>query len=189
MKGRLLKSDVVTDETADIVRRAAGGDRAAFAELYRLHVDRVHAVCLRLSGDPARAEELVQDVFIRTWRKLGTFGGRSRFSTWLHRLTVNVALDGLRQDQRWHLRFDEADAMESTEAEAAAVSAAGAVEARLDLERAIATLPPGARTVLVLRDVEGMKYRDVAEATGLALGTVKAQIHRARRLLRERLDR
>lgn len=143
----------------------------------------MYAVCLRLSADRGRAEELTQDVFVRVWQKLSTFRGDARFSTWLHRVATNVAIEALRADQRWHLRFDDETEPPGRRSEA------GRVEARLDLERAVVTLPPGARTVLVLRDIEGFKYEEVAEITGLALGTVKAQIHRARRLLRERLDR
>lgn len=140
-----------------------------------------------MCADRARAEELTQDAFVRAWERLSSFRGESRFSTWLHRLTVNVVLESTRADQRWHLRFLPEESVSDREARAS-TGPAGRIEARLDLERAVASLPPGARMVLVLRDIEGYRYREVAEMTGLAIGTVKAQIHRARRLLRERLS-
>src|SRR5712692_10125336 len=134
-----------------LIHRAQQGDQAAFAALYREHVGRVYALCLRLTADPARAEELTQDAFVRAWERLAGFRGESTFSSWLYRLTVNVVC--------------------------------------LDLERAVATLPAGAREVFVLHDVERYRHEEIAELTGIAVGTSKAQLFRARRLLRERLRR
>lgn len=181
------------DPAAEWVRRAQAGDAEAFAELYRQNLERVYAICLRISADRVRAEELTQDVFVRAWEKLSTFRGGSAFSTWLHRVAVNLVIEAMRTERRWHLRFLPEEASRGL----AAASGEGArgwreatgVHVRIDLERAVASLPPGARTVLVLRDIEGYKYEEVAKMTGLSLGTVKAQIHRARRLLRSRLDR
>lgn len=169
---------------SDWVRRAQQGDETAFEQLYRANVGRVYALCLRISGDPARAEELTQDVFVRAWEKLASYRGESAFFSWLYRLAVNVALADLRSERR------RAKGVWATE-ELPSDVAAKAVNpgARIDLERAIASLPPGARAVLVLHDIEGYRHGEIAELTGLAPGTSKAQLHRARRLLKEALDR
>lgn len=168
---------------AEVVRRAQRGDVAAFEELYRAHSGRIYAVCLRLLADPARAEDLTQDTFIRAWEKLGTFRGRSAFSTWLHRLAVNLTIGYLRGRARFDSRTDDEERAERA-APVREHSAAG-----VDLERAIAALPPQARTVFVLFDVEGYRHREIAEMTGLAEGTCKAHLHRARQLMRKALER
>ena len=168
---------------AALVRDAQAGDAAAFERLYRLHVGRVYALCLRLAGDRSRAETLTQDVFVRAWRKLGTFAGRSAFSTWLHRLAVNVVVEEIRADARRNGRvvmMEDVSLVETPGREAPAGTA-------LDLERAIAALPAGARLVFVLHDVQGYRHEEIAALTGVAVGTSKAQLHRARRLLREEL--
>lgn len=170
---------------ASVVRRAQQGDAAAFEQLYRQNVNRVYAVCLRLCGDGARAEELAQDVFVRAWEKLGGFEGKSAFSTWLHRLAVNVVLSDRRSEKVRVNRVFGTEQPELYERPGRAVEPGHAI----DLERAIATLPKGARTVFVLHDVEGFKHEEIAELHGLAVGTCKAQLHRARRLLREALGR
>ena len=166
------------------VRRAQQGDAAAFEELYRTHAGRVHALCLRLEGDQARAEELTQDVFVRAWERLGTFRGESAFGTWLHRLAVNVVLADRRTLWRRgrRLLFTDDPAAFERPGEAASGSSG-------DLETAIAGLPRGARTVFVLHDVEGYTHEEIARLSGIAEGTSKAQLFRARRLLREALDR
>ena len=164
---------------SDLIERAQRGDAGAFARLYRDNVERVYAVCLRMSGDPERAERLTQDAFVRAWRALPAYRGQARFSTWLHRIAVNVVLENHRSTRRRDLRH-----------QAAAVGppvAAEHTEIRLDLERAIAALPAGARMMVVLHDIEGYGYEEIAGLTGVALGTVKSQIHRGRRLLRESL--
>lgn len=167
------------------VRRAQDGDRAAFEELYREHVGRVFAVCLRMAGDRGTAEELTQDVFIQAWRTLGSFRGDSAFGSWLHRLAVNVVLGRVRADKRRWARVFETDDAAAFERE----GRCGSADTGIDLERAIAALPEGARTVFVLYDVEGYTHEEIARLTGIASGTSKAQLHRARRLLREALDR
>jgi len=166
------------------VRRALTGDAEAFAELYRSHAGRVYAICLRLEGDPARAEELTQDVFVRAWQRLGTFRGESAFGTWLHRLTVNVVLASRRSLWRRGRRFIGTD-------DPSRYEQVGEVRAgeSLDLEQAIAGLPPGARTVFVPHRIEGYTHEEIATASGIAEGTSKAQLFRARRLLREALER
>lgn len=172
------------EPTSALVRRASAGDAEAFGALYRAHAGRVYALCLRLEGDAARATELTQDVFVRAWERLGGFRGESAFGTWLHRLAVNVVLQDRRAAWRRERRVQPVEAPERLEA---AAPASGAEP--LDLERAIAALPPGARAVFVLHDVEGYGHAEIAAMTGIAEGTSKAQLFRARRLLREALDR
>ena len=165
------------------VEQAQAGDLEAFEELYRQHVGRVYALCLRMCGNAREAEELTQDAFVRAWEKLDSFHGASAFSSWLHRLTVNVVLGSWRSKGRHRERVVAiADAQE-------AVDRGHDPRPRLalDLESAIAGLPAGARTVFVLHDIEGYRHRDFAELTGLAVGTSKTQLHRARRLLRKAL--
>ncbi len=171
-----------------VVERAQAGDVAAFERLYRENVDRVFALCLRLSGDRGRAEELTQDVFVRAWQKLGSFEGKSAFSTWLHRIAVNVVLGERRADGNRLARVAPTDDLEAAEA-SAPPRRAHDPGIGIDLERAIATLPPGARAAFVLHDVEGYKHEEIARMRGWAVGTCKAQLHRARKLLREALGR
>jgi len=166
-----------------LVARAARGDVAAFEELYRLNAGRVHALCLRMSGNQALAEELVQESFVRAWQKLGSFRGASAFSTWLHRLTVNVVLGHQRSTNRREVRVAGLAADEMPDRVAPEAHPGQTV----DLERAIRALPDGARTVFVLHDVEGLRHREISRLPGIAVGTSKAQLHRARKLLREAL--
>jgi RNA polymerase sigma-70 factor (ECF subfamily) len=167
---------------SDLVRRAQAGDRSAFQRLYEDHVGRIYALCLRLTGDPEEAMDRTQDAFVRAWGKLGSFRGEAAFPTWLHRLTVNVVLSDRRSAGRRERRADAA-AVEGPRVQPAPRAGLG-----VDLERAIARLPPGARAVFVLYDVEGYRHEEIAEMTGIASGTSKAQLHRARRLLREALS-
>lgn len=169
----------------DLVARACDGDESAFAALYRAHAGRVYALCLRLEADSARAEELTQDVFVRAWERLRTFRGESAFGTWLHRLAVNVVLTDRRSAWRRSRRVMTTD-------DPAAFERARDFEtpgAGLDLDQAIAALPPGARAVFVLHDVEGYQHGEIAVLMGVAEGTSKTQLFRARRLLRKALDR
>jgi RNA polymerase sigma factor (sigma-70 family) len=168
-----------------LARRAAGGDVAAFECLYRRHCGRVHGVIARLVGNAsARAEDLTQEAFVRAWQALPQFRFESALSTWLHRLAVNTALMELRS-RRGGPRFDDdEDALDDV----GTVDSAGRATALgMDLERAVATLPPRARAVLVLHDVEGWKHEEIANELGMAVGSSKAQLHRARHLLRTRL--
>ena len=169
---------------AELVRRAAGGDVAAYESLYRVHVGRVHALCLRMAREGSEAEELVQDVFVRVWERLGSFRGDSAFGTWLHRVAVNTVIEALRARGRWRERM--ADAADPADIPDTAFQRVAGAD--LDLERAIATLPPRARLVFVLHDIEGHKHREIADMTGTAVGTCKAHLHRARSLLRAALD-
>lgn len=170
----------------DLVRRACAGDTAAFEEIYRQNAGRVYALCLRMIADTGRAEELSQEVFLRAWNKLDTFRGDAAFSTWLHRLAVNVVLAHRRsRGKRW-ARLVTTDDMAPYEAVRTVPAPASAGEG-VDLERAIAGLPEGARRVFVLYEIEGLQHQEIAELTGTAVGTSKAQLHRARKLLREAL--
>lgn len=168
----------------DLVRRAQQGDERAFEALYRQTVGRVYAVCLRIAADRGRAEDLTQEVFVRAWRNLRSFREDSAFPTWLHRIAVNVALGADRRQRRYEARV-------RTEApeQLAAIGAGCVPETDVDLERAIAALPAGARAVFVLHDIEGYRHEEIAERMGIAAGTSKAHLFRARRLLREALDR
>lgn len=170
----------------DVIRRAQGGDLDAFEILYREHSPRVFALCLRLSGGTRdEASELMQDVFLRAWRGLATFRGESAFASWLHRLTVNAMLQSARSDQR---RIARVLPMEDTGTlGAAAIS--DSPDLRMDLENAIAALPNGARMAFVLHEIEGYQHDEIAAQLGLATGTVKAQLHRARKLLIKALNK
>jgi RNA polymerase sigma factor (sigma-70 family) len=167
--------------------RAAQGDTRAFEALYRAHVDCVYGLCYRLcSGDQAKAEQYAQDAFVRAWERIASFRGDSQFSTWLHRLTVNVVLGDNRLLRRW-VTFEDA-INEDEPGEALSEHPQQRVGDRMDLERALARLPAGARTVLMLYDVQGYQHDEIAELTGIAVGTSKAQLHRARKLMKEWLQ-
>lgn len=170
------------------VARSAAGDRSAFEQLYRAHLQHVYSLCVRMTGDRTRAEELTQDVFVRAWEKLSSFRGESAFSTWLHRLTVNVVLNERRVDGRDRGRMVSTD--DEEEGAASASSSAQPLHAeKMDLERAIAKLPRGARQVFVLHEVEGFTHEEIGTMLGVTAGGCKAQLHRARLLLREALTR
>ncbi len=180
-----IAAEAVAEADAALVRSAAGGDSAAFASIYRRHAGRVHGVISRLvGGQGARAEDLTQEAFVRAWQALPKFRFESAFSTWLHRLAVNTALMELRS-RRGGPRFDDDE--EALDDVGTADSAGQGTALSLDLERAVATLPPRARAVLVLHDVEGWKHEEIAAELGMATGSSKAQLHRARQLLRGRL--
>jgi RNA polymerase sigma-70 factor (ECF subfamily) len=172
------------------VARAAAGDRSAFERLYRDHVNRVYSLCARMVADRGRAEELTQDVFVRAWEKLHLFRGESSFATWLHRLTVNLVLNARKSEGRQRTRFEESDEeMGGMDALPGVVGMPLPPGDLLDLEEAIERLPPGARRVFVLHDVEGYKHEEIADMLGVTSGATKAQLHRARLLLREALNR
>jgi RNA polymerase sigma-70 factor (ECF subfamily) len=168
-----------------LVDRARRGDVDAFERLYQLHAGRVYALCLRLAGEPVEARELVQDTFVHAWEALPRFRGESSLTTWLHRIAVNVLLERRRGDRRRAARVslveDEDDVERAPGAEG--FVAPTDVATAIDLERAIAALPPGVRRAFVLHEVEGYTHEEVAGMTGLATGTLRAQLHRARQLL------
>jgi RNA polymerase sigma-70 factor (ECF subfamily) len=170
----------------DAVRRAQGGDHAAFHALYRAHVGRVYAVCLRFAGNRPEAEELTQNVFVRAWEKLESFRGESAFATWLHRLAINESIGARRSLSRREQRVKSVEDPAASERPIQLTPSPGDV---MDLDRAMARLPAGARQVFILHDIEGYEHQEIAKLTGVAAGTSKAQLHRARRLLREALQR
>jgi RNA polymerase sigma-70 factor (ECF subfamily) len=173
----------VVDADTDLVRLALVGQVSAFERLYRRHVGRVHGALRRLvGGNEARAQELTQDAFVRAWQKLDSFRFESAFGTWIYRLAVNVALMDLRGRAGAEDR-EEALGDEALEFGAAPVRG----DLRIDLERAVAKLPPRARAVLVLHDIEGWRHEDIALELTMAVGSSKAQLHRARALLRRHL--
>ncbi|MFN8178210.1 MAG: sigma-70 family RNA polymerase sigma factor [bacterium] len=170
----------------DILERARRGDVDAFEKIYRLHVGRVYGLCLRLVGDRTHAEEATQEVFVKAWRGLPRFQGRAALSTWLHRLAINVVLDARRSDARrvtWFSPLEGENALPED-----AETPAAPLEITMDLERAVAALPPAARMAFVLHDVEGYRHREISEMTGTPEGTWRARLHAARRMLRERLS-
>lgn len=174
------------DEDLQLVDSARSGDLLAFEQLYQRHRDRVYGLIWRIcGGDNALAEDLLQEAFVRAWQKLDTFRGESRFFTWLHRLSANVALS----DRRSRLRRARHEGPMEESAERTAVGARDvSAGKRADLEQAIAQLPERARAVLVLHDVEGYAHAEIAHITGMAVGSSKAQLHRARKLVREILE-
>src|SRR5262245_9466081 len=160
------------------VALAAQGDASAFERLYRTHVARIHSLTRRMLGTH-EADEVTQDIFVRTWQKLGQFRGESAFSTWLHRLAINVVIERRRTFaiQRERISDDPAALDFATVAPARA-------DLTVDFEHAIEQLPPGAREIFVLHDVEGYKHREIAAMLDITSGTSKRQLHRARMLLR-----
>lgn len=162
----------------DDVARAVSGDADAFERLYRRHVARVHALA-RWLVVPGDVDDAVQEVFIRVWEKLGTFAGQSAFGTWLHRVAVNVMLRRRQNHGRDRARLsDDEFALDAVPTQARQP------ELRLAIERAVDGLPPGAREVFVLHDMEGYKHDEIAELLGVDPGTSRSQLHRARMLLR-----
>jgi RNA polymerase sigma-70 factor (ECF subfamily) len=163
------------------VALAAHGDSSAFERLYRTHVARIHSLTRRMLGSN-EADEVTQDIFVRTWQKLGQFRGDSQFATWLHRLAVNVVIERRRSFAI------QRDRMSDDPAALDAVSVAPArADLTVDFEHAIERLPEGAREIFVLHDVEGYKHREIAAMLGITSGTSKRQLHRARMLMRKHL--
>jgi RNA polymerase sigma-70 factor (ECF subfamily) len=175
-------TDAATPEIEDAVRGAQSGDLAAFGLLYREHVGRVYALCVRLSADRVFAEQLTQDTFVRVWERIRTFRGDGSFFAWLRRLTINVVIAERRGASRRSQRVTLAD---DETLEAARLDRND--DADIDLERAIARLPEGARTVFVLHAIEGYRHDEIAELSGIAEGTSRAHLHRAREILKKEL--
>ena len=175
---------------AEAIERAKQGDEAAFETLYHLHKRRVYSLCLRMVSNPAQAEDLAQEAFLQLFRKIGTFRGESAFSTWLHRMTVNVVLMNLRRKGLPLVSLEETlETDEETprkELGAPDLKLTGSID-RLQLQRAIEKLPPGYKTVFVLHDVEGFEHNEIAEMVGCSIGNSKSQLHKARLKLRDAL--
>lgn len=178
---------------AEAIRRAQAGDAAAFEHLFQLHSRRVYALCLRMVGNPADAEDLAQEAFLQLFRKIATFRGESAFSTWLHRMTVNVVLMRLRKKSlptdslEESLEPDSENSGPKRDVGAPDLRLSGAVD-RVNLERSIEKLPPGYRTVFMLHDVQGYEHNEIADIMGCSVGNSKSQLHKARTRLRELLQ-
>jgi RNA polymerase sigma-70 factor (ECF subfamily) len=175
---------------AEAIERAKQGDAEAFEALYNLHKRRVYSLCLRMTANTAEAEDLTLEAFLQLFRKIGTFRGESAFSTWLHRMSVNVVLMRLRKKGLPLVPLDEPQETEEEtpkkELGGDDTQLAGSVE-RLQLQRAIEELPPGYRTIFVLHDVEGYEHNEIAGIVGCSIGNSKSQLHKARMKLRELL--
>lgn len=171
-----------------MIARAQQGDEDAFAALFEAHRRRVYSLCLRMLGNPTEAEDLTQEAFLQLFRKISTFRGESAFSTWLHRLSVNVVLMHLRKKGLNQISLDET---ENSQGEPIKRDygdddrrLVGSID-RIGLNRAIAELPPGYRTVFILHDVEGYEHNEIAEIMNCSIGNSKSQLHKARLKLRE----
>jgi len=178
---------------ANAIRLAQQGDADAFERIYRLHNRRVYALCLRMVGNTAEAEDLTQEAFLQLFRKIATFRGESAFSTWLHRLSVNVVLMKLRKKTLSETSLEETtEPDEETGGPRKEIGGpdlllSGSVD-RVNLGRAIGQLPPGYKQVFVLHDVQGYEHNEIAEIMGCSIGNSKSQLHKARMRLRELLQ-
>lgn len=176
-----LSSEQAQDDL-DLAEKSSAGDKVAFEALYRKHLNRVYGLCLRLTADPVEAEILTQDTFIKAWTAIGGYSGRGNLGGWLGRIAVNLQRDKFRHLVRQEKLLDES-ARQFDMKEAASGDVIPLLTA-MDLERSIAKLPHGARTVFVLHEIEGYPHKEIAALLDVATGTVKAQLHRARMLLR-----
>lgn len=173
-------TDAYAEERA-LIKRAQRSDARAFESLYRLHIDKVYGICLRMTGNVSEAEDCAQEAFIQAWNKMQKFRGDSAFSTWLHRIAVNAVLGRMRKSKREQDRI-----MAVTETTTPALATGDSGELR-DLSEAVDRLPEGARNVFVLHAVYGYTHDEAGEMLGIAAGTSKAQLHRAKRLLAQQL--
>ena len=180
----------VTSHAADVrlAARCRAGDLAAFEEIYRLHGTRLYAVAYRMLGHAEDAEDMLQEIFLLAFRKIASYKGDSSLGTWLYRLGVNACLDRLRSkarrnDQQTEWLDDDVPPVRAT------TDIGGSVLHRLDLERALRELPAGCRAAFLLHDVEGFEHREIASMLGIAEGTSKSQVHKARMRLRGLLGR
>ncbi len=176
-----LERPALTDE-ADWIARAQRSDSKAFERLYRMHIDRVYGLCLRMTGNVSEAEDCAQEAFIQAWSKLDRFRGDSAFSTWLHRIAVNTVLGRIRKSKR------EQDRMKVAHDQATSPVAVADTGVLRDLSEAVDRLPQGARHVFVLHAVYGYSHEETGNMLDIAPGTSKAQLHRARRLLAQQLQ-
>ena len=176
---------------AEAIERAKQGDAESFEGLYSLHKRRVYSLCLRMTGNTAEAEDLTQEAFLQLYRKIATFRGESAFSTWLHRLAVNVVLMRLRKKGLPEVSLEETLEPQQEDGPRKDIGTrdnvlAGSID-RISLERAIEGLPPGYRMVFVLHDIEGYEHNEIAEMLGCSIGNSKSQLHKARMKLRDLL--
>lgn len=189
MSGDKIAAEKAASET-QLIERARRGDEEAFASLFNTHKRRVYSLCLRMTGAPSDAEDLTQEAFLQLFRKIGTFRGESAFTTWLHRLVVNVVLMRLRKKGLQQVSLDEPDTSENEPVKRDYGDndkrLLGSVD-RIRLTKAIESLPPGYRTVFVLHDVEGYEHNEIAQIMNCSIGNSKSQLHKARLKLRESL--
>ncbi|MCV2886616.1 RNA polymerase sigma factor [Aestuariibacter sp. AA17] len=163
----------------DLISAVKNGDKQAYKQLYELHVGQVYSLCLRLTSDKGLAEDATQEVFIQLWRKIANFNGESKFSTWLHSVTSNITISYMRRQKGWFQRMFNIEDSEAMHYEASASTDA------VDLDSYISRLPERARIVFVLHAIEGYRHEDIAQMTNMAVGSSKAQFHRAKQLLQE----
>ena len=188
---RRTESSEMTE--AEAIRLAQQGDAMAFERIYSLHSRRVYALCLRMVGNTAEAEDLTQDAFMQLFRKIGTFRGESAFSTWMHRLSVNVVLMKLRKKKLAETSIEETNDPDDEssglrrELGAPDLLLTGSID-RVHLERAIEQLPPGYKQVFVLHDIQGFEHNEIAGLMDCSIGNSKSQLHKARMRLRELLQ-
>ena len=180
-QGMVVASQSVVSEETLWIRRAQKSDSRAFEQLYRMHIDKVYGLCLRMTGNVAEAEDCAQEAFIQAWNKLSKFRGDSAFSTWLHRIAVNSVLGRMRKSKREQDRIQVAAEISPGPA---TIGDGGNLN---DLSDAVNRLPEGARHVFVLSGVYGYSHEEASNMLGIAVGTSKAQLHRARRLLSQQL--
>ena len=185
---RKLQGDKLSE--AEAIERAKQGDAEAFEALYHLHKRRVYSLCLRMTANTAAAEDLTQEAFLQLFRKIATFRGESAFSTWLHRMAVNVVLMQLRKKSLAVVpledTFESEEESPRKEPGGEDVRLAGSID-RLELRRAIEELPQGYRTIFLLHDVQGYEHNEIASMVGCSIGNSKSQLHKARMKLRELL--
>lgn len=175
----------------EAIERAQKGDAESFEALYGLHKRRVYSLCLRMTGNTAEAEDLTQEAFLQLYRKIATFRGESAFSTWLHRLAVNVVLMHLRKKSLPVVSLEETTQVTEEDSQkkdfgTEDLALAGSID-RLQLQKAVDDLPPGYRTIFVLHDVEGYEHNEIAAIVGCSIGNSKSQLHKARMKLRDLL--
>ena len=185
--GNLELVSKIPDKEFELIRQASGGNSFAFRELYNNNVRRVYALCLRISHDEDVADELTQEVFIKAWEKLSSFQFESKFSSWLHSIAVNQFLMMKRSEKRFSERVSELTYMlDSRESQSRSKHHH---DARIDIEQALEKLPQQARIAFVLHDIEGYKHHEISDLMNIEVGTSKAHLHRARRMLREELTK
>lgn len=166
----------------DLIQAVQQGDKQAYQKLYHAYIGQVYGLCFRLTGERTLAEDAAQEVFIQLWRKIGNFKGDSKFSTWLHSVTSNITISYIRKQKGWlqkMFNIEDSDAMNKT-----AEACAGSV----DIEAYVQRLPERARIVFVLHAIEGYRHEDISEMMNMAVGSSKAQFHRAKQLLKEWMD-
>ncbi len=169
------------DEESQLVSRSKNGDQSAYESLYRANIGKVYALCLRLCGQKELAEDLAQESFIRAWQKLDSFRGDAKFSSWLFRLTSNVVIGHLRKHSKWQV-----DSLDDHEYEQSAVNRPFGLQEEID--QALRCLSDTARVVLIMYEYLGYQHNEISEITGMAVGTSKTHLHRARTTLRAQAE-